>query len=222
MSRPTPQAGGVPGRRASSARSCTGICVVGSVSQRSWFASSTIRRLGMPPPHESHHLLAAVITPFREQARLIRQLLSSQRARFPLGDVRVGTAHTFQGGECRTMLFSTVLSTGANPGTVAWLEGERNLINVAVSRAQEHLVVFGNREELRRLGATTLLALAEAADRHGRRRDPRWSEATVRLHAALVEHGIPATLGGAVEGYSLAITLIGGKGRRIDVEIDEF
>ncbi len=176
-----------------------------------WIADS-----GLPPSS------VGVVTPFREQARLIRQLLSSQRARFPLGDVRVGTAHTFQGGECRTMLFSTVLSTGANPGTVAWLEGERNLINVAVSRAQEHLVVFGNREELRRLGATTLLALAEAADRHGRRRDPRWSEATVRLHAALVEHGIPATLGGAVEGYSLAITLIGGKGRRIDVEIDEF
>ena len=53
--------GGVPGRRASSARSCTGTCVVASASQRSWFASSITRRLGMPPPHESHHLPAAVI-----------------------------------------------------------------------------------------------------------------------------------------------------------------
>jgi transposase len=51
-----------PRQRANSARSCTDICVVASVSQQSWFASSTIRRLGMPPPHESHHLLAAVIT----------------------------------------------------------------------------------------------------------------------------------------------------------------
>src|SRR6266545_82481 len=62
MSRPTLQVGGVPGRRASFARSCTGTCVVGSASQRSWFASSTTRPPGMPPPHESHHLLAAVIT----------------------------------------------------------------------------------------------------------------------------------------------------------------
>jgi hypothetical protein len=176
-----------------------------------WIADSGL------PPHS-----VGVVTPFREQARLIRQLLSTQRGRNPLTDVRVGTAHTFQGGECRTMLFSTVVSAGANPGTVAWLEGERNLINVAVSRAQEHLVVFGNREELRRLGASTLLALAEAADRRGEKRDAQWSEANVRLHAALVEHGIPATLGDTDEGYPLAITLIGGYGRRINIEIDEF
>jgi hypothetical protein len=162
-----------------------------------------------------------VVTPFREQARLIRQLLSSQQGRTSFKEVRVGTAHTFQGGECKTMLFSTVLSVGANPGTVAWLEGERNLINVAVSRAREHLVVFGNREELRRLGATTLLALAEATERRGPMQDAAWSEATVRLHAALVAHGIPATLGGTDEGYSLAITLSGGVDR-VDVEIDEF
>jgi hypothetical protein len=176
-----------------------------------WVADSGL------PPHS-----VGVVTPFREQARLIRQLLSSQRGRTPLTGVRVGTAHTFQGGECRTMLFSTVLSAGANPGTVAWLEGERNLINVAVSRAQEHLVVFGNREELHRLGATTLLALAEIADRHGRKRDTQWSETTVRLHAALVGHGIPAKLGDTDEGYPLAIMLIGGNGRRINIEIDEF
>jgi hypothetical protein len=41
------------------------------------------------------------------------------------------------------------------------------------------------------------------------------------LHAALVAHGIPATLGGTDEGYSLAITLSGGVDR-VDVEIDEF
>jgi hypothetical protein len=60
-SRPTPPAGDVPARRASYATSCTAICVVGSVSRRSWSASLITRRLGMPPPHESHHLPAAVI-----------------------------------------------------------------------------------------------------------------------------------------------------------------
>src|SRR5919198_5673792 len=61
-SRPTPPAGDGPARRASCATSCTAICVVGSVSRRSWSASSITRRLGMPPPHESHHLPAAVVT----------------------------------------------------------------------------------------------------------------------------------------------------------------
>jgi hypothetical protein len=42
------------------------------------------------------------------------------------------------------------------------------------------------------------------------------------MHAALVEHGIPAKLGETDEGYPLAITLIGGNGRRINIEIDEF
>jgi transposase len=36
--------------------------VVGSVSRRCWSASLIIRRPGMPPPHESHHLPAEVIT----------------------------------------------------------------------------------------------------------------------------------------------------------------
>jgi hypothetical protein len=174
-----------------------------------------ITECGMPP--ES----LGVVTPFRAQARLIRQLLS-ERAGAAFKDVRVGTAHTFQGGECETILFSTVLSVDANPGTVAWLEGERNLINVAVSRARRHLVVFGSRKELRRLGASTPLALAEAAERHGLKPDPTWSEATHRLHMALVAHGIPATLGGVDEGYPLAIALIGRDGRRVDVELDEF
>jgi hypothetical protein len=61
-SRPTLRAGGVPGRRVSFATSCTGTCVDGSATRRSWSASSTTRRLVMPLPHESHHLLAAVIT----------------------------------------------------------------------------------------------------------------------------------------------------------------
>src|SRR5215218_8044581 len=52
--------GGGPARRVSSVMSCRGIYVVASVSHRSWSASSITQRLGMPPPHESHHLLTVV------------------------------------------------------------------------------------------------------------------------------------------------------------------
>lgn len=164
----------------------------------------------------------AVVTPFREQARLIRRLLSDERFGASFQGVRVGTAHTFQGGESETVLLSTVLAAEADPATVAWLDAERDLINLAVSRARRRLLVFGDRVQLRRLGASTLLALAEAADRRVRRREPAPSEVTVALHAALVARGIPASLGSVDEGYPLAITLIGADGHRIDVEVDEF
>jgi hypothetical protein len=163
-----------------------------------------------------------VVTPFREQARLIRRLLSDERFGASFQGVRVGTPHTFQGGESETVLFSTVLAAEADPATAAWLDAERDLINLAVSRARKRLLVFGDRVQLRRLGASTLLALAEAADRRVRRREPAPSEVTVALHAALVARGIPASLGSVDEGYPLAITLIGADGHRIDVEVDEF
>jgi hypothetical protein len=162
-----------------------------------------------------------VVTPFREQARLIRRLLSDERFGASFHAVRIGTVHSFEGGASETMLFSAVLAAGADPATVAWLECERNLVNVAVSWARTRLLVFGDRAQLRRLEAATLVALAEAADRRGRRREPPPSALTVALHAALVAHGIPASLGSLDEGYPLAITLIGADGRRIDVEVDE-
>ncbi|HEV2782700.1 MAG TPA: AAA domain-containing protein [Actinophytocola sp.] len=162
-----------------------------------------------------------VVTPFRAQAAKIRQLVRRHGGAM-LDGVRIGTAHTFQGGECDTILFSTVIAPGALPGTVSWLESERNLINVAVSRARRHLVVFGNRAELGRAKAATLLGLAAAATERAAHRDPTASDAVRSLHAALVAVGLPAGLGGVDEGYPLAITMTAPGGERIDIEVDEF
>jgi hypothetical protein len=162
-----------------------------------------------------------VVTPFRAQAAKIRELLR-QHGQGQVDGIRVGTAHTFQGGERDTIVFSTVISTGAMSGTVGWLEGERNLINVAVSRARQHLVVFGNRAELARARARTLLSLAQAASDVGRHPVAATTLATSRLHAALVARGLPASLGEVDEGYPLAITLSAINGDRIDIEVDEY
>jgi hypothetical protein len=159
-----------------------------------------------------------VVTPFRGQASLISQLLAGG----PCADVQVGTAHTFQGGERDTVLFSTVLSADCQDGTAAWVESERNLINVAVSRARKHLIVFGNRTELMRLHATTLLALADAASNHRVQAEVLLSPASKRLHEALLEQGVPARTGEMDEGYPVAIALDDVMGGRIDVEISEF
>ena len=159
-----------------------------------------------------------VVTPFRGQANLIKRLLASGA----YAAVQVGTAHTFQGGERDTVLFSTVLSTDCLDGTAAWVESERNLINVAVSRARRHLVVFGNRAELKRLRATTLLALADAASIYRDRAKAPLSAAARRLYEALLWHGLPARTGEMDEGYPIAMALDDIGGGRIDVEVSEF
>jgi AAA domain len=159
-----------------------------------------------------------VVTPFRGQANLIKRLLAGSS----YGDVQVGTAHTFQGGERDTVLFSTVLSTDCLDGTAAWVESERNLINVAVSRARRHLVVFGNRVELKRLRAKTLLALANAASSGYDQTRAPLSSAGRRLHDSLVEHGLSVRVGEIDEGYPIAMALNDVGGGWIDVEVSVF
>jgi hypothetical protein len=162
-----------------------------------------------------------VVTPFRAQAAKIRNVLK-QLGGTAFDGLRIGTAHTFQGGERDTILFSTVIAPGAQSGTISWLESERNLINVAVSRARNRLVVFGNRAELRRAKAATLLGLAEVATQRVARQDLTVGEAARSLHAALVSVGLPAGLGGVDEGYPLAITITAAGGERVNIEVDEY
>jgi superfamily I DNA and/or RNA helicase len=84
-----------------------------------------------------------VVTPFTAQADLIDRLLrrALREHEYESRKITVGTAHRFQGGECDVVLFSTVLSNGAQPRTATWLQKESNLINVAVSRARRALIV---------------------------------------------------------------------------------
>jgi hypothetical protein len=109
-----------------------------------------------------------VVTPFTAQAHLIERKL---RAALDVDTrtalrLRVGTAHRFQGGERDVMLFSTVVARGVPSGTIEWLEKNRYLINVAVSRARAALIVVGDAHELDGLGAATLVALRDHARAH--------------------------------------------------------
>ena len=61
------------------------------------------------------------------------------------GGMALGTVHRFQGGERRVVLFSAVVT---DPGKTQFLNERPNLLNVTISRAQEHLIVFGNRRAL--------------------------------------------------------------------------
>ncbi|MFD0304114.1 AAA domain-containing protein [Streptomyces sp. NPDC127119] len=81
-----------------------------------------------------------VVTPFRAQKELIAKRWEHESR------VRVGTVHTFQGGEQDVILVSLVAGTRMRPSAINWLCREVNLWNVAITRARSHLIVFGDRD----------------------------------------------------------------------------
>lgn len=88
-----------------------------------------------------------VITPFVNQRNLIRKMLNANG--FP--EVSCGTVHAYQGDEKQEIIFSLAITCRTGPGTYAWLKNNRELINVATSRAREKLVILGDMKEISRL-----------------------------------------------------------------------
>lgn len=91
------------------------------------------------------HQVAAIVTPFKAQERLLRNLLSSlssQEAELFV-PMTIGTVHSLQGAQYPLVLFSPVNSPGDSSFFME-AGGKYNMLNVAVSRAQYHFLVFGN------------------------------------------------------------------------------
>lgn len=88
-----------------------------------------------------------VITPFTNQRDYIQKALHEAH----LDNITCGTVHAFQGDEKDIILFSLALTDKTHPKTYDWLKNNRELVNVAVSRAKEQLIVLSSRKELDRL-----------------------------------------------------------------------
>ncbi len=81
--------------------------------------------------------IVGVVTPFYAQAKRIKASLPAQ-----FKGVTIGTVHSLQGAEREIIIFSTVYTS--RDITARMLNDKPNLINVAVSRAKECLMVFGD------------------------------------------------------------------------------
>lgn len=88
-----------------------------------------------------------VITPFVNQKHLIEKRLAEEK----LEHVSCGTVHAFQGDEKDVVLFSTAITDSTYAGTYDWLKNNKELINVATSRAKDKLIVLSNTKNLERL-----------------------------------------------------------------------
>ena len=75
----------------------------------------------------------------------------------------LGTAHRLQGNEREVVVFSTVVAPGISPRTAQWVERERNLVNVAASRAQRAFIVVGHPTAAAELQVHTIESLRRAA-----------------------------------------------------------
>jgi hypothetical protein len=101
-----------------------------------------------------------VLTPYRAQTTLLRRLLRDAGVR--VGDWEhsastqgpeprpdpgplLGTIHRLQGGERDVVILSTVAT---EPNSITWLNERPNLMNVAVSRARDRLVIVGDVDAL--------------------------------------------------------------------------
>lgn len=102
-----------------------------------------------------------IVSPFRAVAENARSLIrrSPEFSRY-VGDVqtRVGTVHTVQGREAEAVIFVLGAPDDVQFGARTWAGLTPNLLNVAVTRAQQRLYVIGNRRHWSRAGLFTHLA----------------------------------------------------------------
>ncbi len=81
-----------------------------------------------------------IITPFVNQKKLIDKQLEENN----INHIRCGTIHAFQGDEKDEILFSTAITENTHKSTYNWLKNNKELINVASSRAKDRLIVLSN------------------------------------------------------------------------------
>ncbi len=88
-----------------------------------------------------------VITPFVSQKAMIEKELENAG----IQNVTCGTVHAFQGDEKDVVLFSTAITDQTQLGTYTWLKNNKELINVATSRAKDKLIILGSKKNMDRL-----------------------------------------------------------------------
>ncbi|MFI9626991.1 AAA domain-containing protein [Streptomyces sp. NPDC052042] len=151
-----------------------------------------------------------VVTPFTAQAETLRKRLRP----YDEERLRIGTVHTFQGGERDVMVFSLVVGEGMHPGAVEWVAGQLNLWNVAITRTRGHLIVVGGKELWRKQGGVGA-ALLEAAEQNGVPPSGRDEDGLLkRLYLALSgTEQATVTLGETVHGHPVDAVVRGVDGK---------
>ncbi|HEV2891082.1 MAG TPA: AAA domain-containing protein [Frankiaceae bacterium] len=120
--------------------------------------------------------VAGVVTPYAAHERLVAALLTDRHG--PHARAWVSTVHRFQGNEQDVVVVDLADAYGASPGPASRAQGrddpQARLLNVAVSRARDQLVVLGDASFLAaRSPRGTAAALLRDLRENGTHLDPR-------------------------------------------------
>jgi len=93
-------------------------------------------------------LTVGVVTPYSKQRQAIYEKISSITPVEVLEkhDVKILTAHQFQGSEKDIVIFSLVLTSKGNGNSDTWYNIYRQILNVALSRARYLLYIIGDKD----------------------------------------------------------------------------
>ncbi len=149
-----------------------------------------------------------IITPFVNQKKLIDEQLK----RVNVEDVVCGTVHAFQGDEKDVILFSTAITDQTYAGTYEWLKNNKELINVATSRAKDKLILLASKKNLERLhqkeGADDLYELVQYVRSNGTTEvTPKYAASRalgVKPFSSVTEEAFLENLNHALENIGLA------------------
>jgi len=91
---------------------------------------------------ETVESVLGIITPFTSQKTELSKALTN--AGFKVNNIKLGTVHALQGAERNIVLFSSVYSN-EDEGTLFFdKDNKPNMLNVAVSRARDSFILFGD------------------------------------------------------------------------------
>lgn len=160
-------------------------------------------------------LSIGVVSPYKAQAELIVDNLRNLLGNDIRNELLIATTHRFQGDERDVIYFSPVVGTSMTERQAAFA-ADKNLVNVALTRARRRLVIVGNMDAC----LTHQNALSDLAAYVSRLEAGSFdSPLELALHSALLEKGVSAQTGVVVAGHRLDLAVV-DHSHRIDIECD--
>lgn len=110
--------------------------------------------------------IVAVVTPFSAQKRVLQTSISHMRGneKLDFSNITVGTVHALQGAQRPIIIFSPTYDRDTPP---SFIEGNRSLLNVAISRAEDSFVIIGAMEHFEGIPSSTLGIVGRSMFTHG-------------------------------------------------------
>ena len=184
---------------------------------RSWIRSITPTVLAKlfhdPSMRQSHGLF---ISPYKAQAQTITKWFASEG----ITTWEASTVHSQQGAEADVVIFDTV-----NAGSCSWPFDEwKRLVNVAISRAKEAVIVLASRNEMEEPHLRPLIASLSPLVLERQAGQVRWKQADVSRAKSLPQ-SLPiesdSTLGGQIASRKALIPVLSQEQQRLsNLELD--